>query len=72
MNLTARRAVGLVLLLCTPMLAACATDIANQYYGTAKYPPKDPAELELLWQRPTKDFVVIADFQSRGEAKSAE
>jgi len=54
------------------MLAACATDIANRYYGTAKYPPKDPAELELLWQRPTKDFVVIADFQSRGEAKSAE
>jgi hypothetical protein len=36
-----------------------------------KYPPRDPAEVELLWQRPTKDFVVIADFQSRGESPEA-
>jgi hypothetical protein len=53
------------------MLVACATDVANRYYGTVKYPPKDPSEVELLWRRPPRDFVVIADFQSRGESPEA-
>jgi hypothetical protein len=65
------RAVGLVLLLLCPLFAACATDVANRYYGTAKYPAKTPSEVELLWKRPLRDFVVIADFQSRGESPEA-
>jgi hypothetical protein len=69
-TVTTRRVIGLVLLLC-PLLAACATDVANRYYGTARYAPRDTTEVELLWQRPTKDFVVIADFQSRGESPEA-
>ena len=71
MNFTARTALGQGLLLCVLMLAACATDVANRYYGAAKYPAREAAEVELLWQRPTKDFVVIADFQSRGESPEA-
>jgi hypothetical protein len=52
-------------------MTACATDVANRYYGTVKYPPKNPAEVQLLRQAPTKDYVVIADFQSRGESPEA-
>lgn len=50
------------------LLAGCATDVANRYYGSERYPPKDAKEVELLWQRPTREFIVIADFQSRGES----
>src|SRR5262245_57242493 len=53
------------------LFVCCATDVANRYYGSAEYPPKDPKEVELLWQRPTREFVVIADFQSRGEGHEA-
>ena len=71
MILTACRAVGLVLVLSSLILAACATDVANRYYGSVRYPPKEASEVELLWQRPSRDFVVIADFQSRGESPEA-
>lgn len=50
------------------LLAGCATDVANRYYGTERYPTKNPKEVELLWKKPTREFVVIADFQSRGES----
>ena len=54
------------------LLAGCAgTDVANRYYAPEKYPPKDPKDVELLSQRPERDFVVIADFQSRGESPEA-
>lgn len=49
------------------LLTNCATDVANRYYGTEQYTPQDPQQVELLWQRPTREFIVIADFQSRGE-----
>src|SRR2546429_4449572 len=52
-------------------LAACATDVANRYYGTVKYPPKEPQNVEILWRAPMRDYVVIADFQSRGETPEA-
>lgn len=61
--------------LCVPLLAlsllGCASDIANRYYVGEKYPPKKASEVELLWQRPSHDFTVIADFQSRGESAEA-
>ena len=53
------------------LLVGCASDVANRYYGTDKYPPKTPKEVELLWQRPQHEFTVIADFQSRGESPEA-
>jgi hypothetical protein len=64
------RAIGSIVLICTVM-TACATDVANRYYGTVKYPPKTPAEVELLRRAPSKEYVVIADFQSRGESPEA-
>jgi hypothetical protein len=70
MTLTRHKAVGLLLLSCC-IVAACATDVANRYYGTVRYPSKNPSEVELLWLRPPREFVVIADFQSRGESPEA-
>jgi hypothetical protein len=52
-------------------ITACATDVANRYYGTVKYKPKDPKEVEILWEKPNRDFFVIADFQSRRESPEA-
>jgi len=49
-------------------LSACATDVANRYYAPVKYPPKDPKEVAILRQAPTRPYEVIADFQSRGES----
>mgnify|MGYP003660764648 CR=1 FL=1 len=37
-------------------LTACASDVANRYYMDEVYP------------KPDRPFVVIADFQSRGES----
>ena len=64
------RVIASTVLLCI-FMTACATDVANRYYGTVKYPPRNPAEVQLLRQAPTKDYVVIADFQSRGESPEA-
>lgn len=59
------------LLIVASLLAGCATDVANRYYAAEKYPPKETKDVELLWQRPAREFVVIADFQSRGESSEA-
>ena len=48
-------------------LTSCATDVANRYYGNTTYPPKNPTNVEILRTKPTRDFIVLADFQSRGE-----
>ena len=63
--------IGLSLLSSIMLLTSCATDVANRYYGTVRYPPKNLQEVEILWQKPTRDFFVIADFQSRGEGPEA-
>jgi adenine/guanine phosphoribosyltransferase-like PRPP-binding protein len=57
---------GLIIL--AALVAGCATDVANRYYGTETYSPKDPKFVELLWKSPAREFVVIADFQARGES----
>jgi hypothetical protein len=49
-------------------LTSCATDVANRYYGSTHYAPKKPEAVEVLRSRPKRDFIVIADFQSRGES----
>ena len=50
------------------ILSGCASDVANRYYSAEKFPPRPVSEVELLSSRPSKEFVVIADFQSRGES----
>lgn len=49
------------------LIGGCAQDLASRYYANEKYAPKPPSEVQLLWKTPDKKFVVIADFQSRGE-----
>jgi hypothetical protein len=49
------------------VFVGCARDVANRYYGGVTYPPKEPRDVEILWRAPTRDYVVIADFQSRNE-----
>ena len=48
-------------------MAGCASDIANRYYASTQYPPKQQSEVQILNGRPARPFVTIADFQSRGE-----
>ena len=50
------------------LISSCARDVANRYYGNKTYPPKNPQEVELLRDAPTRQYEVIADFQSRGES----
>ena len=57
-----------LLLVCLLLLCACAgTDIANRYYGTETYPPKEAKDVAILTKKPDREFIVIADFQARGE-----
>ena len=46
----------------------CATDVANRYYASTNYPPKNPKDVQILRQPPARPYEVIADFQSRGES----
>jgi hypothetical protein len=48
--------------------AGCASDVANRYYASEQYPPKDPSQVELLSKPPNRPYVLLADFQSRGES----
>lgn len=51
-------------------LVGCATDVANRYYASEQYPPKNKEDVLILDSKPTRPFIVIADFQSRGETPS--
>lgn len=53
------------------LLSACATDVANRYYASTTYPPKNPDQVAILNQAPTRPYEVIADFQSRGESSKS-
>lgn len=52
-------------------LGACATDVANRYYATERYPERSVESVAVLSGKPSRKFVVIADFQSRGETAEA-
>ena len=55
-------------LICAALiLAACASDVANRYYSGTKFSPVPVSQVDLLWEKPSRPFEVIADFQSRGE-----
>lgn len=59
----------LTVLICLTV-TGCATDVANRYYGARIYPEKSPSEVEILSSEPSRPYIVIADFQSRGETPS--
>lgn len=46
----------------------CAQDVASRYYANERYAPKPSSEVQILWKSPDRKYVVIADFQSRGES----
>ena len=48
------------------LLMSCATDKAFRYYLTDRYPPKQFEEVQVLYQKPDRDFLVMADLQARG------
>lgn len=50
------------------LLSSCATDVANRYYASTTYAPKEPEQVQILRQAPSCPYEVIADFQSRGES----
>ncbi|MBM3254187.1 MAG: hypothetical protein FJZ16_08035 [Candidatus Omnitrophica bacterium] len=46
-------------------LDGCATTgEANRYYLKEKLPPKNINEVEVLKEKPTRPYIVIADFQA--------
>lgn len=50
------------------LISGCAQDVASRYYASQNYPAKQVYEVEILWKSPQKKYIVIADFQSRGES----
>src|SRR6185295_16303623 len=55
------------LLLCS--LPSCGQDVANRYYSSQKFPPKeDYTDVELLDEAPKRPYELLADFQSRNES----
>src|SRR2546426_342003 len=55
----------------TLFCSACAVDVANRYYAAERYPERSPKSVEILSHAPSRPFMVIADFQSRGESAEA-
>lgn len=49
-------------------VTGCTSDVANRYYAPVQYPPRPQAEVQILNSRPALPFVIIADFQARGES----
>lgn len=60
-----------LLLLTVFTTSGCAHDVANRYYLSQRFPPKDVEQVELLTTAPSRPYVVMADFQSRGESPDA-
>jgi hypothetical protein len=56
-----------ILIIAVLLLGGCVRDEANRYYGSTHYSEKDVSQVALLKKRPDRPFVVIADFQSRGD-----
>ena len=63
-----KKIVSAITLMSILFLTACASDIANRYYLDEFYPAKNISEVEILKAKPDRPFVVMADFQSRGES----
>lgn len=53
------------------VICSCVTDVANRYYLDKQLLPNNPKNVEILYSKPKREFIVIADFQSRGETPEA-
>ena len=60
--------IQLLILVFLLLISACASDIANRYYAAERYAPRPTDEVQLLTSEPTEPYIVIADFQMRGES----
>ena len=62
------KSIHILLVACLILLCSCAgTDVANRYYLKETYPPKEAKDVEILTKKPDREFIVMADFQARGE-----
>ena len=60
----------LVAVLCTVAITACVSDQAYRaYVSEGTYPARDVSQVEILYQKPSREFVVVADLQARGHAE---
>lgn len=50
------------------IFTGCATDQAHRYYLTEKLPSKSLEQVEILWAPPSRPYILVADYQSRGES----
>jgi len=46
-------------------VCGCAGDVANRYYGSARYDAVPVSEVQVLLAPPAEPFDIIADFQAR-------
>lgn len=60
----------LLMAIISAVLVACATDVANRYYLSEHYPSRPVNNVQLLKKAPSRSYIVMADFQSRGETPS--
>lgn len=49
-------------------ISGCVYDVANRYYLSERYPAKSEEQVEVLTSTPSRPYVVMADFQSRGDS----
>jgi hypothetical protein len=66
-NINSRSSVVLVLAVACIACASKPFDVANRYYSPERFPAKAASEVELLFEKPARNFDVIADFQARNE-----
>ena len=57
-------------LLMTILLLSCASDEAARYYGDVRYAPRSAEEVDVLYQAPTRAYIVLADIQARNVSPS--
>ncbi len=62
-----QRCIAVALLIIGLLMLSCATDVANRYYLSERYPPKNPVDVEVLTHAPAREYIVMADFQARGD-----
>lgn len=46
--------------------SGCVTDQAHRYYANSRFPSRPFEEVEVLYEAPSWNYEVIADFQARG------
>ncbi|MCK4883207.1 MAG: hypothetical protein KAS92_09300 [Candidatus Omnitrophica bacterium] len=54
----------LLLVMVCVMLVGCATGEANRYYLEERFATKKLDEVEVLYEKPQKPYVVMAEFQA--------